>query len=212
MTRIKWGAQGERFYETGLDRGVLYVGEAAGVPWVGLISVSESPDGGDAKPFYIDGTKYLNLSTNEEFAATINAYSRPYEFGPCEGEKAIQNGLFAGQQPRVSFGMAYRTLVGNDTVGSDLGYKIHLVYNALAAPTQRSNGTMGENTSPLTLSWSITTLAPAMTGVKRTAHLFIDSRYSDPEALLAAEDILYGDESNSARLPSPDELASIFAS
>jgi hypothetical protein len=210
MTRINWGTVGERFYEIGLDRGVLYVDEAAGVPWVGLIAVSESPSGGDPSPYYIDGAKYLNLSTTEEFEATLTAYTRPPEFYPCEGEKSIHNGLYVCQQPRKPFGMCYRTKVGNDIAGSDHAYKIHVVYNALVAPAQKSNNTMSASVDPTKFSWNITTVAPAITGFKRTAHLVIDSRYVDPDALLDAEDILYGDESTSARLPDPNELISLL--
>lgn len=210
MTRINWGASGERFYELGLDRGVLYVGSNPGVPWIGLVSVAENPSGGGAKPFYVDSVKYLNLAASEEFEATIAAFASPVEFAPCEGSLAIQNGLFATQQPRIPFGLSYRTLVGNDTQGTNLGYKIHIVYNALAAPSSRSNNTTNNSVDPITLSWPITTLPPAMTGVKRTSHLIIDSRYADPDALIEAESVLYGDESNSARIPTPDELAAIF--
>jgi hypothetical protein len=145
VSRLVWSAAGERFFESGLDRGVLYV-SGKGVAWSGLISIEESPTGGDAKAFYHDGIKYLNLAAAEEFEATINAYSSPPEFGPCDGVGAVYNGLFATQQPRKPFSLSYRTKVGNDTDGADHAYKIHLVYNALAAPTSRSNSTQSDRT------------------------------------------------------------------
>lgn len=148
MTRIFWNAPGERFYEGGVDRGVLYVGSTPGVPWTGLISVAESPKGGEARPYYQDGIKRLNISGKEEFEATINAFTAPREFGPCDGTVAFQNGLFATQQPRKSFHLCYRTQVGNDIQGQSHAYKIHLVYNALAAPTERANATLSDNVEP----------------------------------------------------------------
>ena len=211
MSRLTWRNMGERFYEIGVDRGVLYVDLNPGVAWTGLVSVSESPSGGDPKPFYIDGVKYLNLASVEEFEATIVAYYSPPEFAPCDGITSIQNGLFVTQQPRKSFGLSYRSKIGNDLEGSDHAYKIHLVYNALAAPTNRSNTTIGNSNNLDAFSWSITTLAPDITGYKRTAHLVIDSRTTEPSILSTVEDILYGSESTSARLPDPDELIAIFS-
>lgn len=210
MPRLSWSATGERFYETGVDRGVLYVGTNPGVAWTGLTSVSESPSGGEPKAYYIDGIKYLNLSSAEEFEATINAFNSPSEFGPCDGTVSIQNGLFVTQQPRKPFGLSYRTKVGNDIDGSDHAYKIHLVYNALAAPSERSNNTVGDSTEPNSLSWSITTLPPLVTGFKPTAHFLIDSRLTSQEVLIEVEDILYGSDANSPRLPSAQELIDLF--
>lgn len=210
MPRLTWSAVGERYYETGVDRGVLYVGNQLGVAWTGLISVSESPSGGEARPYYIDGVKFLNISSAEEYEATVNAFSSPPEFGPCDGTISIKNGLFVTQQPRKSFGLSYRTKLGNDIDGSDHAYKIHLVYNALAAPAQRDNNSLGDSVDPNTLSWSITTLPPSITGYKPTAHLVVDSRYTTSAVLTNVEDILYGTDANSARLPNPDELIAIF--
>lgn len=211
MTRLIWGAQGERYYETGVDRGVLYVGTDTGVAWNGLVSVAESPSGGEAKPFYLDGRKYLNISAAEEFEATLNAFSSPLEFGPCDGQAAIQNGLFVTQQPRKSFGLAYRTRIGNDTEGNEYGYRIHLVYNALADPSSNDRKTVDDNVSVLTYSWKITTLAPYIRRYKPSAHLIIDTRYTDPDVLSTVEGILYGDDSQASRLPDPAELSDIFA-
>lgn len=210
MPRLIWNVVGERFFETGVDRGVLYVGVNAGVPWPGLVSVSESPSGGEARPYYIDGVKFLNIASAEEFEATINALYSPPEFDPCNGVSSIQNGLLVTQQPRRSFGLAYRTKLGNDVDGSDHAYKIHLVYNALAAPSQRDNTTVAETVNPSNFSWSITTLPPTISGYKRTAHLVVDSRFTTEGVLAFVEDILYGDTSNAARLPTPDELVTIF--
>lgn len=210
MTRLVWGVLGERFYEIGIDRGVLYVNENPGVAWSGLISVSESPTGGDAKAFYIDGFKYLNIASAEEFEATLEAFSSPPEFAPCDGVSSIQNGLFATQQPRRPFNLSYRTRVGNGVDGDQHGYKIHLVYNALAAPSQLTHSSMGESVDPTTHSWAITTLPPAATGIRPTAHFVIDSRSTSPELLTTVEDILYGNESVSARLPSVEELMDLF--
>jgi hypothetical protein len=211
LPRITWNSMGQRFFETGVDRGVLYVDSNPGVAWVGLTSVSESPSGGDPRPYYIDGVKYLNLATAEEFEATINAFQSPLEFGPCDGTLSIQNGLFVTQQPRKSFGLSYRTRLGNDVDGADHAYKIHLVYNALAAPSQRSNNSLGGEVNPTTFSWAITTRPPAITGYKRTAHLVIDSRLTDPAVLTEIEDLIYGSEANQPQLPTPDELIAIFS-
>lgn len=210
MPRLSWDGVGERLYETGVDRGVLYVSDAPGVAWPGLISVDESPSGGEAKPHYIDGVKYLNISAAEEFEATLNSFYSPVEFGPCDGVVSVQNGLFATQQPRKQFGFSYRTKVGNDVHGSDYAYKIHLVYNALAAPSSRNNSTLGDSADPSTFSWAITTLPPSITGYKRTSHLVIESRSTDPTILANVEDVLYGDDSDAASLPSPDDLIAIF--
>lgn len=210
MPRLVWGAAGERFFETGLDRGVLYLPSDPGVVWNGLISVSETPDGGESKPYYLDGVKYLNVSSSEEYAATITAYHYPREFSVCDGQKHIQNGLIATQQLRQSFGLSYRTRIGNDVVGADFSYKIHLVYNALAEPAARQNSTLGSSADPSSFSWVISTKPPEITGYKPTAHLVIDTRYTNPDILDEVEDILYGTEMDLARLPDPDELIAIF--
>lgn len=212
MTRLAWGAHGERFFETGTDRGVLYLTGAPGVPWNGLKAVNESPTGGEPRPYYLDGYKYLNVASAEEYAATLEAFSSPREFAVCDGTLGIHNGLFVTQQPRSQFGLSYRTLVGNDKDGDQHGYKIHLVYNALAAPSQRNNQTTGDGVNPLTLSWSITTQPPLLAGIKPTAHFVIDSRFTPPVLLKTIEDILYGSIDGDARLPSVQELADLFRS
>ena len=211
MTRLEWGTSGERFFESGIDRGVLYLQNETGVPWNGLTAVSEAPSGGEPKPYYIDGFKYLNVASAEEYEADISAFSSPPEFGVCDGTVSISNGLFAAQQPRQSFGLSYRTLVGNDTEGLEHAYKIHLIYNALAAPSSRDNNTTGDSAEPMGLSWSITTMSPMIKGIRPTAHMVIDSRLTPPGYLAEIESILYGSESTSSRQPDISELIDIFS-
>lgn len=212
MTRLAWGVPGERYFEAGADRAVLYLPGQDGVPWNGLKAVNESPDGGSPTPYYIDGYKYLNVASAEEFKATLEAFSSPKEFAVCDGTKSIHNGLFATQQPRKPFSLSYRTLVGNGLAGVEFGYKLHLVYNALAAPSVRNNQTLGEGVNPLGLSWSITTTPPLLTGLKPTAHFVIDSRLTPPRLMSEIEDILYGSDETNARIPDVDELQELFQS
>lgn len=209
MAKIVWGAVGERFYENGVDRGVLYVGSLPGVPWNGLTSVNVNSSGGEAKPYYIDGVKYLNVPEPEDFQATITAYTYPDEFGVCDGSVRVRPGLFATQQRRKSFGFSYRTMIGND-LSSEHGYKIHIVYNALAAPSSKDYQTYGENADPGDFSWTVTTRPPVITGYHRTPHIVIDSRTTNAETMAVLEDVLYGTNEFEARLPSFDELVEIF--
>lgn len=209
MTRLNWDAVGERFYEAGIDRGVLYLNDI-GYAWPGLISVAESSSGGEAKPYYMDGYKYVNVAAAEEFQATITAFSSPPEFAICDGMGLVHTGLIATQQRRRPFSFSYRTLIGNDIEGVDHGYKIHLVYNALAAPANRSNNTLGENSSPSTLSWALTTLAPKASGIRPTAHFVIDSRTTPSEVLESVEDILYGTDVLTPTIPTVPELIELF--
>jgi len=195
----------------GVDRGVLYTSGNYGVAWTGLLSISEKASGGEARPFYLDGVKYLNLASAEEYEATISALGCPAEFLVCDGVVSIHNGLFAMQQRRQQFNLAYRTLVGDDISGFPGEYKIHLVYNGLAAPSQVDNNTIGDSIEPKTFSWDITSLPPSITGYKRTAHLVIDSRSADPEVLSDVEDILYGTTVTNPSMPTPDELIALFA-
>lgn len=210
MPRLTWDSVGSRYYEAGVDRGVLYV-DGQGVAWSGLISVDESPSGGSARAFYLDGVKYLNLSSSEEFEATINAFYSPPEFDACDGALAIASGLFATNQPRKPFGLCYRTLIGNDTDGTYHSYKIHLIYNALAVPTQRSNKTLAGNIEAATLSWGISTKPLLIPGAAPSAHLVVDTSKAYPQVVAILEDILYGSESANPRIPSPEELFDIFA-
>lgn len=209
MTRLNWGTTGERYYEAGVDRGVLYIA-GVGVPWNGLTAVKESPSGGEPTPYYIDGIKFRNLSAAEEFEATIEAFTSPPEFTVCEGIVSIHNGLFVGGQPRVPFSLSYRTNIGNDVDGQDHGYKIHLVYNALAAPAQRENNTLGESPEPMNLSWGVTTMPPALANRRPSAHFVIDSRTTDPLLLQDVEDILYGSTTLVSSLPTPTELVALL--
>lgn len=210
--RLDWDSVGERFFETGVDQGVLYVGTADGVPWNGLVSVSESPSGATLSEYYIDGIKYLQLLAAEEFVATIEAYTYPDEFNACDGVLSAGNGLSVTHQRRQSFSLSYRTKVGNDVNGIDLGYKIHVVYNALAAPSQRQHGSIGESIDPLHFSWQISTKPPDFAGFKPTAHMVIDSRDTPSDLLSQIEDILYGSTSSAPRIPSADELIFLFNS
>lgn len=211
MARLEWNAAGSRFYEAGVDRGVLYIDGQAGVPWIGLTSVEEGISGGESKPFYIDGVKYLNLVSAEEFEATINAFTYPDSFAQCDGSARVRPGLFLTQQRRKSFGLSYRTRIGDDVSGVDRAYKIHLIYNALASPSERTyETTTNDATEPVEFSWGITTKPPAVAGYKRTAHVVIDSRETNAATLTAVEDILYGDLVNAARMPTIAELIEVF--
>lgn len=210
MTELAWGTVGQRFYEAGTDRGVLYVG-GVGVPWNGLKSVNETPSGGDPNPYYLDGIKYLNLASAEEFEATIEAFSSPIEFAPCDGSLALYAGLFITQQPRQSFSMSYRTLVGNDIDGIDLGYKLHLVYNLLVQPSQRNNATTSATIEPITLSWQITATPPAITGFKPTAHMIVDSRTTSTDLLNQIEEVLYGTEITDPGMISVNDLINLYS-
>lgn len=209
MPRIQWNGAGKNFYESGIDRGVLYPDIVSGVPWNGLTAVNEHPSGGSAQGYYLDGVKYENVPAAEEFEATIEAYTYPDEFAECDGSARVHSGLLATQQPRKPFGFTYRTKVGNELTG-DYGYKIHIVYGALASPSERNYNTLGDSVDALEFSWDITTLPPAMTGVKPTAHFEIDTRTSSPSAVSDIEDILYGTEESDARLPTITEIIEVF--
>lgn len=212
MVRLKWGELGERYFELGVDRGVLYVGSSPGVPWNGLTSVTEKTVGSSVTPLYIDGFKYLNVMTAGEFEATLEAYGAPLEFNACDGVRSLHAGLFATQQPRAKFGLSYRSKIGNDLDGTDHGYKIHLVYNAMAEPSERSRETISDDSQPLILSWNIHTTPVKAEGYKATAHFALDSRYTDPGHLEEIENLLYGVEFLDARLPSISEIIDILES
>lgn len=212
MTRIIWGAAGERRFELGVDRGVLYIPGQPGVAWNGLKAVRENPTGGQPTPYYIDGIKYANVSSAEEFAASLSAYAAPTEFAQCDGRKQLGAGLFVAQQPRRAFGLSYRTKEGDDLQGIDGGHKIHLVYNALAAPSGRDNTTISDGITPLDLAWEITT-RPPMTylGYKPSAHLIIATKALDPEILTELETMLYGDEATTPSLPSQEDILELLS-
>lgn len=214
--KIVWDAVGSRYFETGVDRGVLYVMGAentygAGVPWNGLTGVTESPSGAEATPMYADNIKYLNLLSNEDYACTINAYTYPDEFGVCDGSAEIAKGVYAGQQTRKTFGFCYRSKIGNDVDGADHGYKLHIVYNCLAAPSEKSHNTVNESPEAVEFSWSISTTPIEIPGFKPTAHLTLDSTKIAKEKLDALETMLYGSESTDPKLPTPEEIVQLFA-
>lgn len=215
---LSWDQAGERLYETGVDRGVLYIPDVAGVyndgvAWNGLTSVAESPTGADTNAQYADNIKYLNLVAKEEFEATLEAFTYPDEFAQFDGAAELQPGVQVGQQTRTPFGLCYRTLLGDDLQGTDLGYKLHIIYNALAAPTEKSYETVNESPEAITFSWELTTTPVAVTGYKPTASVVIDSTKVNGADLTALEVILYGDDvaPTQPRLPLPDELATLMS-
>lgn len=215
MSKLVWDQTGEREYETGVENGVLYPqGEGGtypkGVAWNGLISVTESPSGAEATALYADDIKYLNLMSNEEFGATIEAYMSPEEFDQCDGTASLATGVSIGQQKRKTFGMAYKTTIGNDVDGNDHGYKIHLIYGALAAPSEKAYSSINDSPEAMTLSWEVSTTPVTVNGFKPTATVVIDSTKADPTKLAALEAILFGSEEKEARLPLPDEIVSII--
>lgn len=214
---ISWDDVGERFYETGVDRGVLYIPDVAGdytngIAWNGLTSVSEAPTGAEANPQYADNTKYLNLISIEEFEASLEAFTWPSEFEQFEGVVELATGLKIGQQTRTYFGLCYRTLVGNDQLGTDAGYKLHLIYGATASPTEKAYSTVNDSPEPITFSWELTTTPVAVPGRKPTASAVVDSREADSAALAALEAILYGDDvgPTDPRMPFPAELITLL--
>lgn len=214
MSKLTWDDTGKRFYETGVKMGVLYPQEAGaypkGVAWNGLTAITESPSGAEATPLYADDIKYLNLMSAEEFGATIEAYTYPDEFAACDGSAAIADGVFIGQQARKAFGMCYRTVLGNDVDNNDHGYKLHLIYGALAAPSEKGYATINDSPEAITFSWEVTTTPVNVTGHKPTATITIDSTKCDETKLAALEAILYGSESEEARLPLPDEIITLM--
>ena len=215
MSRLQWDQDGQRLYETGVSNGVLYVKNgasyAAGVAWNGLISITESPSGAESTPLYADNVKYLNLVSNEEFGASVEAYTYPDEFGACDGSDSLSTGVIIGQQGRNPFGLAYKTILGNDSYGSSYGYKLHLIYGAQAAPSEKAYATVNDSPEAITFSWELTTSAVSVSGKKPTACLTIDSTKVDPTKLAVLENILYGNVGVDPRFPLPDEVASIFA-
>lgn len=213
MSKLTWDQVGQRNYETGVDHGVLYPFKSGkyetGVAWNGLISVTESPSGAEANPVYADNIKYLNLISAEEFGASVEAYTYPPEFAPCDGSAEIGAGVFVGQQNRIPFGLCYRTMLGNDIDGTDHGYKLHLIYGAQATPSEKAYTSVNDSPEAMTFSWDITTTPVAVTGFKPTACLTIDSTKVEPAKLKQIEDALYGTESEEAKLLLPDEIMEI---
>ena len=212
MPKLTWDNTGERIFETGVKQGVLYPIQSdgkytKGVAWNGLTAVTESPSGAEATALYADDIKYLNLLSNEEFGATIEAYTYPDEFAECDGSAELATGVMIGQQKRKTFGLCYRTTIGNDVEGNDYGYKLHLVYGCLAAPSEKGYSTINDNPDAITFSWEVSTTPVNVEGFKPTSQITIDSTKADPTKLAALEAILYGSESTEAKLPLPDEVA-----
>ena len=219
MSKLVWDQTGERYYETGVKMGVLYPQSASGtypkgVVWNGLTAVTESPSGAEATPLYADDVKYLNLYSAEEFGATIEAYTYPDEFAECDGSAELTTGVTIGQQNRKAFGLCYRTTIGNDTDGNDHGYKLHIIYGAMASPSEKAYATINDSPEAITFSWEITTTPVSVSGFKPTASVTIDSTKVDGAKLKQLEAILYGDNGSGstgeARLPLPDEIVTII--
>lgn len=209
MATLTWNDVGSRTFETGVDRGVLFV-DGVGVSWNGLISVNETPVGGESVPRYFDGVKFLDEATRQEFAATIEAYTYPEEFEKCLGTLDLANGLFARNQIKKTFNMTYRTLVGNDVDGVDHAYKLHLVFNASVEPSSRTNTTLQQNVDPTNFTWDLVAVPPRIGGHGPTAHYVIDSRTAPSVLLEQVEDILYGTDTTSPRFPGLEELLFMF--
>lgn len=221
MSKLVWDQTGQRTYETGVKQGVLYpqatgvkggTGELypKGVAWNGLTAVTESPSGAESNPLYADDIKYLNLLSAEEFSATVEAYTYPEEFAQCDGSAELAPGVMIGQQPRKPFGLSYKTTIGNDTEGNDYGYKLHIIYGAMAAPSEKGYATINDSPEAITFSWELTTTPVSVNGFKPTATVTIDSTKTDASKLAALEAILYGSDDTEARLPLPDEIATII--
>ena len=217
MARLTWDKTGERYYETGVKQGVLYPIQTGGVyskgvAWNGLTAVTESPSGAEATALYADDIKYLNLMSNEEFGCTIEAYTYPEEFAACDGSASLATGVMIGQQKRQTFGLCYKTTLGNDVDGNDYGYKLHLVYGCLAAPSEKAYNTINDSPDAVTFSWEVSTTPVSVDGFKPTAQITIDSTKVEKDKLKALEDILYGkdgasEEGAGPRLPLHNEVA-----
>lgn len=215
MAILVWDTVGERFYETGVKKGVLFPQDTdgtypLGVAWNGLSGVTETPSGAEPSPIYADDVKYLNLISAEEFGATIEAYTYPDEFAECDGSVNLVDGVVIGQQKRTPFGLAYRTTLGNDVEGNDFGYKLHLIYGAFAAPSEKAFSTINDTPEAITFSWEVSTIPVDVTGEKPTALLTIDSTKVNAANLATLEDMIYGTAGADSYLPLPDAIATLF--
>lgn len=214
MARIIWDDTSKKLYETGVDRGVLYPQAQGaypkGVPWNGLTAFNETPSGAEPTPLYANNAKYITMMSAEEFGFGLEAYTYPDEFAACDGSAELITGVYAGQQNRVPFGLTCRTLIGNDTDANNYGYKLHIIYGALASPSEKSYATVNDSPEAITFSWECTCTPVNVTGFKPTASLTIDSTKVDADKLKALEDVLYGSESEEAKLPLPDEIVAIL--
>ena len=215
MAKLVWDETGKRFYETGVKNGVLYPQDSTGaypkgVAWNGLTAVTQSPSGAEATPLYADDMKYLNLYSAEEFGATVEAYTYPDEFAECDGSAELATGVMIGQQPRKAFGLVYKTVIGNDVKNNKYGYKLHLIYGAMASPSEKAYATINDSPEAITFSWEITTTPVSVTGFEPTAYIEIDSTKADPTKLAKLEAKLFGSELEEATLPLPDEVATLM--
>lgn len=214
MSKLVWDQTGERRYETGVSQCALYPQVSGaypkGVAWNGITAITESPSGAEASPLYADNIKYLNLIGNEEFGATVEAYTYPDEFAECDGSASIVKGVTIGQQTRKPFGLAYKTILGNDSEGAEYGYKLHLIYGAMASPSEKAYNSVNESPEAATMSWELTTTPVSVAGFKPTSIVTIDSTKVDAEKLASLESILYGAAETEARLPLPDEIAELM--
>jgi hypothetical protein len=215
MSRVTWDKTGEKRFETGVDHGVLYLPNSVGqydtgFVWNGLVTVTESPSGAEANPQFADNIKYLNLTSKEDFGATIEAYTYPDEFGQCDGTASPSDGLKIGQQNRKPFGFCYRTLIGNDIDGQKAGYKLHLVYGAQAAPSEKAHGTINDSPEAITFSWEVSTTPVEVPGYDPSATIEVDSTTTPSSVMTELEDILYGTEGQDPRLPLPAEVLDLF--
>jgi hypothetical protein len=216
MAPLTWDEVGDRLYEVGVDHGVLYLPDAAGIyntgfAWNGLTTVTESPSGAESNPQYADNIKYLNLYSVEEFGGTIEAFTYPDEFAECDGTFVPSEGVAVGQQTRKQFGLSYRTKVGNDVEGADFGYKLHLVYGCTAAPSEKAYATINDSPEAISFSWEVTSIPVPVTGHKPTSLIVIDSTAVDGADLTALEALLYGTGTIEAALPTPDAVIALFA-
>lgn len=216
MARLVWDEVGSRFFETGVKNGVLYVqndegGYDNGVVWNGLTAITESPSGAEETPLYADDIKYVVFYSNEEFGATIEAYTYPEEFEQCDGSAELIAGVKVGQQSRRSFALAYRTSLGNDIQGQDAGYKLHIIYGAKAAPSEKAYATVNDSPEAVTFSWEVSTVPVNVAGLKPTSTVVIDSTKCDPEVLAEIENVLFGSEDQEARVLLPDEIKGLMA-
>jgi hypothetical protein len=209
MARISWADTGQRFYETGVDRCVLYLKDRDGIPWYGITAITENTTGGDTKSYYQDGVKTLEVSSPEEFEATLSALTYPDEFTGCDGTFQARPGLYVTQQARKPFGLSYRTLVGAMD-STTVNYKIHIVYNALASPADREYSSISDSTNPITLQWNLSTTPVATAGYAPSAHIVIDTRSAAAQVVETIENILYGTDVDAARLPTLEEIVAIF--
>lgn len=214
MAKLVWDKTGDRLYETGVKQGVLYIPTegvySTGVAWNGITALTESPSGAEATALYADDIKYLSLMSKEEYGATIEAYTYPDEFAECDGSAELVKGVYVGQQSRKTFGLSVKTTLGNDTDGNNHGYKLHLIYGAMASPSEKGYATINDSPEAITFSWELTTTPVSVTGCEPTASITIDSTKADATKLAALEKILYGDGEDGPRLPLPDEVKTLM--